>query len=68
MEAPGGREGPELGHLIKQLAINEAREELQRLDHIPKLLNKVQKRLTDIAFSQLLGLQEASLFEIQFCT
>jgi hypothetical protein len=66
MAALGGptvEASPLLGQnvLIKELSTSQARDELQRVAHLPKLHHKLQKHLIDVAFGHLLGLNEVRL-------
>jgi hypothetical protein len=56
---------PQLGQnvLIKELSTSQARDELQRAAHVPKLHHKIQKHMIDVAFGHLLGLNEVCLLE-----
>ena len=47
-----------LSHLFKELALSQSQEQLERVAHIPKLHQHLQKRLYDIAFGHLLGFEE----------
>lgn len=61
MAAQGGQATepwPNLSNLIKELSASQAREELQRAAHLPKVQKQIEKHLTNVAFSQLLGLKE----------
>ena len=53
---------PNLSNLIKELSTSQTREELQRLAHLPRVHKQIRKHLNDVAFSQLLGLQEVITF------
>ena len=47
-----------MSSLIKDVAVAQARDELSKIAHLPDLHKHLRNRLSDVAFSTLLGFDD----------